>query len=414
MKFTTLFPLVFFFLSPVCFSQRIAALTIELSDTEHKSDIPVNVDLDEITFIPDSMLSLFEARDSDFVPVPFQIEPGERRRLHWIIEAEATDENTRCYELIRKKSFHPAVVKADLENGCLTIHQEDKNLLSYWFRTVYPPPGVDTIYKRSGFIHPLRTPSGHELTRIQPPDHYHHYGIWNPWTQVLFEKDTIDFWNINSRQGTVRFANFVSVVEGPVFSEFEALHEHVVFKKTGKEKVALNELHKVRVYRVQRDCDCYFIDFYFRMSCAGESPFRILEYLYAGLGWRTTGEWDRNNSMVLTSEGRTRKDSDGSKARWCIVQGNLGNDYGGALMMSYPANYNFPEPLRVWPEDQNERGDLFVNFCPVKDMDWLLKPHNNYFLRYRFLVYNGRIEEYQAENSWKNFSSPPLIRVIKY
>ncbi|WP_332910638.1 DUF6807 family protein [Algoriphagus boritolerans] len=26
----------------------------------------------------------------------------------------------------------------------------------------------------------MTSPSGQVLSRIQPPDHYHHYGIWGP------------------------------------------------------------------------------------------------------------------------------------------------------------------------------------------------------------------------------------------
>ena len=95
-------------------------------------------------------------------------------------------------------------------NGALTFRAGNKNLLSYQYQLVYPPAGQDTNYKRSGFIHPVWTPHGQILTRIQPPDHYHHYGIWNPWTHTVFEKDTVDFWNLKGRQGTVRFAKFIS------------------------------------------------------------------------------------------------------------------------------------------------------------------------------------------------------------
>src|SRR5688500_1229936 len=69
-------------------------------------------------------------------------------------------------------------------NGSVTFRADNKNLLSYQYQTVYPPAGQDTNYKRSGFIHPVCTPDGQMLTRIQPPDHYHHYGIWNPWTHT--------------------------------------------------------------------------------------------------------------------------------------------------------------------------------------------------------------------------------------
>jgi hypothetical protein len=230
---------------------------------------------------------------------------------------------------------------------------------------------------------------------------------------VAFEGDTVDFWNINSKQGTVRFAKFVSVENGPVYSEFGALHEHVVFKKTGREKVAMNELQRVRVYDPGKNQDFFIVDFDIQMNCSDESPVKLLEYRYAGLGWRTTEKWDNKNSMVLTSEGKTRKDADGSKARWCIVQGEIDNDYAGVVMMSFPTNYNYPEPLRIWPENQNNRGDMFANFCPTKDMDWLLNPGKIYFLRYRLLVYNGHIDKDKAESAWYYFANPPKVTVRK-
>ena len=188
----------------------------------------------------------------------------------------------------------------------------------------------------------------------------------------------------------------------------------MVFKKEGGEKTAMNELQGVRVYAPQGNPDYFIVDFNIQLNCAGAYPFEILEYRYAGLGWRTTGEWTNVNSMVLTSESKTRKDADGSKARWCIVQGEIEDDYAGVVMMSYPTNYNFPEPLRIWPEDQYGRGDMFANFCPTKNMDWILKPGKNYMLRYRFLVYNDRLNSEKADIAWQYFAFPPEIKITKY
>ncbi|HPH47498.1 MAG TPA: PmoA family protein, partial [Chryseolinea sp.] len=280
----------------------------------------------------------------------------------------------------------------------------------YHFETVYPPQDIDTAFRRSGFIHPLWTPHGQSLTRIQAPDHYHHYGVWNPWTHVLFEGDTVDFWNLKDKKGTVRFAKFVSVTNGAVYGEFKAVHEHVAFKKNGTEKVALNELQTVRVFQPKANQDYYVVDITIQMNCASESPFKILEYRYAGLGWRATEKWNKENSEVLTSEGKTRKEADGTTARWCIVQGALDADYGGAVMMSYPSNYNHPEPLRIWPENSNN-GEMFAMFAPTKTKDWLLMPGNTYTLKYRFIVFNGHFTKEKAESGWQHYSAPPKITI---
>ncbi|OFY65162.1 MAG: hypothetical protein A2V64_11060 [Bacteroidetes bacterium RBG_13_43_22] len=394
-------------------SQKIASFEVRLSQPAYGLDIPVSSDLDAVTFISDTVLNLYEIKGRNRIPVAFQIEQGDRRRLHWMVTAGAGNNEKHIYELVREKPDKKPVITATSTDGTLLIHKGDQNLLQYYFKTVYPPAGVDTAYKRSGFIHPLWTPKGQVLTRIQPPDHFHHYGIWNPWTAVQYEGDKIDFWNINSKQGTVRFANFASVQGGSLFAEFSALHEHVVFIKTGGEKVALNEIQSVRVYRPQENQDFYIVDFNIALNTATDSPFKILEYRYAGLGWRTTEKWDNKNSMVLTSEGMTRKDADGSKAKWCIVQGEIDDNYAGVVMMSYPTNYNFPEPLRIWPENQYNRGDMFANFCPTKDMDWLLMPRQKYVLKYRFLVYNGKVEKEKAESAWFYFANPPEVIVKK-
>lgn len=297
-------------------------------------------------------------------------------------------------------------VELNDKDGILTFRVANKDLLSYQYKTVYPPAGQDTNYKRSGFIHPVYTPHGQVLTRIQPPDHYHHYGIWNPWTHTLFEQDTVDFWNLKQRQGTVRFAKFISKKSGTDYAEFTALHEHVVFKKDGTEKVALNELQTVRVYHPDKSNSSYIVDITSKLSCASQSPLLILAYRYAGLGWRATEFWDKNNSEMLTSEGKTRDNADNTTGKWIIVYGALpGNDEGGIVMLSHPSNYNHPEPLRIWDKTQNGgRGDVFANFSPTKDKDWLLEPGKTYTLKYRLIVFNGKFDKEKAENAWQSFA----------
>jgi hypothetical protein len=404
------FVAVFLISGTAVFAQRIAVFEVDLSKPTNGLQIPAKVDLDAITALSDSVISLVEVQGNKRTPVSFQIENKASRTLYWMVDADNDKTKKRIYELTKgAPSKNTNRMEATTKDGTLILHAGNKNLLQYNFKTVYPPAGIDTAFKRSAFIHPLWTPGGKVLTRIQAPDHYHHYGIWNPWTHVLFEGDTVDFWNIRGRQGTVRFGKFVSITEGPVYAEYQALHEHVSFKK-GKEKVALNELQTVRVYRPENTADNFIVDITIQLNCASESPFKILEYRYAGLGWRATEKWNKDNSEVLTSEGQTRKGADGTTARWAIIQGALDNEYGGAVMMSYPSNYNHPEPLRIWPENSNG-GEMFGMFAPTKTKDWLLVPGKTYVLKYRFNVFNGHFTKEKAESSWQYYSTPPKVTV---
>lgn len=388
-------------------AQTIATFNATLDNISNAIDVPASINLDEVTFVADSSLALFEVQGKKRISIPFQIKNEGHRVMYWSINASGKTNFTYVLEKVKANKFN--IISAVNNGTSLTITSNEKQLLRYYNTTMYPPAGIDSSFKRSGFIHPLWTPHGQELTRIQAPDHYHHYGIWNPWTHVLFEKDTVDFWNLNAKQGTVRFAKLVSKTDGPIFSEIEALHEHVVLKK-GAQKVALNELQTIRVYQPDKNNDYYVVDITSQMNCATESPFLILEYRYAGMGWRTTGYWNNTNCEVLTSEGKTRKDTDGTRAKWCIVQGELpDNEHGGIAFLSYPANYNFPEPMRIWTLNTNVRGDMFFSFAPTKDRNWLLEPNKTYVQKYRMVVFSGKFDAAKAESAWQTYAHPPKI-----
>ena len=393
------------------YAQRLAVFEFDLDKPTNGLEVPVSVNLDQVSFVHDSSLALIEVSGQKRTPVRFQVTQAKNRMLHWIITTAGSSSKKRVFELMKSEPSGFENMNAIVNDGSLTIQSGNQNLLRYWYKTVYPPAGVDTAYKRSGFIHPLWTPHGQELTRIQAPDHYHHYGIWNPWTHVFFEGDTVDFWNIRGRKGTVRFGKFAAVTSGPVYAEFKALHEHVAFKKDKTEKVALNEVQTVRVYKPQENQDYYLVDITIEMTCASESPFLIVEYRYAGLGWRATEKWNKDNSEVLTSEGKSRKEADGSTGKWFIVQGALDNDYGGAVMMSYPSNYNHPEPMRIWPENSNRVGEMFAMFAPTKNTNWMLRPGKTYSLNYRFVVFNGKFTKEKAESAWQHFAHQPKITI---
>jgi len=392
-------------------AQRLATLEVALPNPSTGLQVPVEIDLDAITFVHDSLLQLVQVNGNQRTPVPYQIDRKEKRTLHWLIESSDSKLKKHVFELIKgnRQTAKSNEMKSAIADGALTIQGENKNLLRYQYETLYPPKGIDSVFGRGAFIHPLWSPRGQVLTRIQPPDHYHHYGIWNPWTRVLFQGDTVDFWNLNAKQGTVRFAHFLTKVDGPVFSEYEALHEHVALKKDGIDIITMNEIQSVRVYRPSENY--YMIDFNIQMACADESPVLLLEYRYGGFGWRTTEQWHKDNSEVITSEGKNRKNADGSTARWCIVQGEVDKDYAGVVMMSYPGNYNHPEPLRIWPESMYNRGDMFANFATTKNTDWKLNPGQRYTLKYRLLVFNDRYTKDKAEQAWQYFSKPAQVTI---
>ena len=377
---------------------------------------PLSASLEGVDYNTDKgALRLFEIEGKNRIELPCQLEPGNSPRLWWIPEAKTATGPSRKFILIKDSTFRAKnAITAELNAKTLIIFQNKEKVLQYNVAEVFPPDTVRTIYRRSGFIHPLWSPSGNVLTRINAPDHWHHFGIWNPWTKTHFEGHSTDFWNLAEGQGTVRFAGFNALVSGPVFGGFKARQEHVDFQCKGGDKVAMNEVWDIRIWNIgsYAGVKVWVWDMTTTLNCASASPITLEAYRYGGgIGFRANEAWSNQNSWVLTSEGKIRKDADGSRARWCDVGGEFsGNGTSGILFMSNPSNREYPEPMRVWPENANGgRGDMYFEFCPIRDKSWELIPGNEYVLKYRMLVYDGKIDPLLAERLWNDFAHPPLV-----
>ena len=276
------------------------------------------------------------------------------------------------------------------EENKTTIYLGQQPVLSYVHEETLPPAGVDTIYKRSAYIHPLYSPGGERLTRIQPPDHWHHYGIWNPWTRTHFGKYKVD-------------------LEEMDLAGFRVRQEHIYFMEDGSEGVALDEVWKVTVQNLPNHA--YLVDLVTTLSTPLKTGITLEAYRYGGgLGYRGTEKWDPSNSSVLTSEGKTWAEADATHARWVIIEGESSVEEGrsGILFLSHPENRSHPEPMRMWPPDSNNRKEnVFFEFCPIRHQEWVLDPGKEYVLKYRMVVFDGNMEAAAAELWWSEYANKP-------
>jgi len=387
-------------LSHLACRQTIIA-TITADAGEHtRIDTPVSLSLAGIPL--NSAIRLEEVRGDERFPVRSQIERGACPKLCWVLSGTTPAGTRRVYRIIEGKARTTPAVKAVLNDRSLEITAEGAKVLRYNHAPVPPPEGVNDRYIRSAFIHPLWSPSGEELTRIHPPDHVHHMGLWNPWTKTEFEGRSVDFWNLGKGEGTVRFVKYLSTTSGPVFGGFRALQAHVDLTAPGGEKTALNEIYDVRVWNPGKTGG-WICDFTTTQSCASSSPLTVLKYRYGGFGFRAAASWNKGD--YLTSEGLSRDDGHGTRARWCIVHGPTARGPAGVVFMSHPRNRDHPEPMRIW----NQRPEIFFNFCPVQKEDWKLEPGGKYILRYRLYIYDGTVTQDEADRFWNDYANPPGV-----
>lgn len=375
---------------------------------------PVSFGLENVSISDTLSFQLCEKVNGKLVQKAFQIEPGYIPQLWWILDGTTAPGKSREYILFKDapQKFENKIFSV-VTPGSIVLRNGNSDILHYQTAVMYPPAKVDTAYKRSGFIHPLMTPSGNILTRVSPPDHYHHVGIWNPWTKVKIGNHVTDFWNLYEKQGTVRFAGINSTVSGPVYGGFSVRQEHIDFQGKRPEELAINEVWDVRAWNVEplAGQKAWLVDLTTFLSVAGDSSIVFEAYRYGGgIGIRANEEWTKDNSTVLTSEGKARKDADGSRARWTDLNGAFKNNgQSGIVFFSHPSNREHPEPMRVWPESMNNRGDVYFEFCPIRYKEWKLDPGTVYRLKYRMLVYDGKINKETADRIWNDFAYPPVV-----
>ncbi len=384
-------------------------------------ELPASVRLEEVTA---------DGRNA----VPCQVEACKPARLWFVLSGKTPAGAKRNFELAAGEGAKAGGgVEVKKDDAVLDILCGGKKVMQYHHAPVAPPEGVDKSYTRSAYIHPLWSPGGILMTEDFPKDHYHHKGIWNPWTHTRFEGVDVDFWNLRAQQGTVRFVDFVSTTSGAVFGGFVARHDHVVlpgaFKpkpaKKGqkappappepaggyKEKVALNETWDVRVWNVaQAGKELWLFDIVSTQKAASSSPLELLKYHYGGMGYRGAAEWKGKDASVLTSEGAARGKTNATRVRWCDSAGATDGKWSGLVMMSHPSNFRFPEPIRTW-DGANQ--NLFCCFAPEQLGDFAIEPGKDYVFRYRFYAHEGKVDPAVADRLWNDFADPPAVEVSK-
>lgn len=366
---------------------------------------PISLDLGVLV---GDKITLFNGEES----IPFDIDTITNKI--WFVHN--TKRNSKYHIIVNAASNKTnATLSAIEKDGDLLLSKGNTSLVGYRYGMHYPPKGVDSIFRKSGFIHPILTPKGDTLTRINAPDHWHHYGVWGPWTHTRIDTMRVDFWNLGDGQGSVLFKDFNEIYNGTVSTGFNAAQEHLDYKTESKPQVALNENLQVKMWDLNRD-DRYMLDYTSTFTTPLKKGILFEAYRYGGgLGMRFTERWHKDNCEVLTSEGEDRLTADGTNARWAIVSGvsSDGKGTNGILFLSNPKNRMHPEPMRVWPIDGNGgRGDMFFEFCPIRHVEWQIEPNKEYELKYRMVVFDGEMTKEEAEAYWKSFANTPQVNQI--
>ncbi|HXX92950.1 MAG TPA: PmoA family protein [Planctomycetota bacterium] len=294
----------------------------------------------------------------------------------------------------------PKVQVQDQDGKYLLVSYGGRKILRYNYAPVPPPAGIDPIFERSGYLHPIWTPSGKVITHDSPKGHLHHHGLWGAWTSSEFEGRKSNFWESIEKQGRVECVKVEETFSGPVFGGFRARHRFVNLNGPGGPKTALEETWEVRVYAV---ADRFIFDLVSTQTCATAEPLVIREYRYGGIGFRGSGDWEgKAGCWFLTSEGRSRADGHATRARWCLMGGKVSGEDCAIAFLGSPSDFRYPQPMRIHPDEP------FFNWAVPQGGDFSIEPGRPYVARYRFVVSDGRPTAESVESQWKAYAEPAV------
>lgn len=279
----------------------------------------------------------------------------------------------------------------------IEIRDGNQTMLVYNKALVPPPEGKDQAYARSGFIHPLKSPSGGVVTSIHADDHIHHVGLWHAWVKTDHKGRHFDFWNLGGKTGKVRFVKTLSSFSEDGSVGFSVQQEQVGMTEDGtKEEVILNETFTVKVRKTEGS---YLVDYDTVQTNVTDAPLELPAYRYGGcIAYRAPYHWNKENSNYLTSEGKDRTNGHTTRGRWCAMFGPT--DHGDATLaiLCHPENRDAPQRMRVWPD-----GKVFFNYVPIQETGWGLNPNQPSTMKYRVVISDGKANADQLNTFWNQY-----------
>lgn len=268
----------------------------------------------------------------------------------------------------------------------IVITRNGKHVLTY-LKTAKVPPGVDAKYGRSGFIHPISTPSGRVLTDDYPvPHHSHQHGLFFAWRKASFEGNELNFWEPS--KAVVRHEKTLEIMneKGVAGFRVELAHVH------GARKV-LREAWTVKV-----SAETGHIDLKSEQSCATASPLTLEKFHYGGMAIRGTRQWFRDAHTskgapkdefvepctMITNEGKTQANGNHSRPRWVSMTGKIDGAPASITFIPHPSNFRYPQPVRLHPKMP------YFCFIPTAEKPFKIEPGTPWISRYRIVAEDGK------------------------
>ena len=287
----------------------------------------------------------------------------------------------------------------ETDDSLIIFTEEGKPILEYLKKPSKEAEKHPPHYTRSGYIHPLYSPSGKILTGDYAADHPHQHGLFFAWTKSTFRGKATEFWNQAKKLGDVRFTRYLGEERGKESCSF--LFEQIFTAGKDSNEPILKETWRVDL--PGKSMPYHHFDLFSTQTCATKDPLLIKKYHYGGMAIRGNSQWmkkDENGKpkgKMITSEGKARKNGNHSRPRWVAMYGPVDGHDCGVVVMNHPDNFRYPQWVRLHPSMP-----YFV-YSPMVEEPFMIEPGKPYVSKFRFLTYDGTPDHRVIEGSWKEW-----------
>ncbi len=295
-------------------------------------------------------------------------------------------------------------LKVSQTDDVIVVRRRSQAIVTYNKVSPPAPRGIDSIYERSGCLHPINSPRGRTVTQMFPIDHPHQHGIFSAWVKTKYDGQAVDFWNLAGGTGRVLHERVVRTFQEKNAVGFEV---DLIHRATMKVPVdVLRERWKVTVYPT--DGTYHYFDLESTQRALTDKPLIVSKHHYGGMVLRGPTRWltaqdhhvrkhpdlAREPSKFVNDLGSDRMKGNHQHAKWVALTGSLDGKPATIAVLSHADNFRAPQAARLHPTKP------YFCFAPCVDGTFAIDREHPFNARYRYLVTDTEPDAKWIDQQW--------------
>jgi len=283
----------------------------------------------------------------------------------------------------------------------ILVKRGEKTILQYNKQPTEEAADHPDHFSRTGYIHPIHTPSGQVVSGDFAESHPHHHGLFFAWTRTRFQGRTPEFWNQKLEKGRISFVETLETADGNEQCRFRVRHLWEDLTAPDGPVPVFRETWTVTA----RDAgdERFVFDVESELRLVAEEPLTVEKYHYGGMAIRGIDAWGREEGgspvgKMITSEGKGTKEGNHTRPRWAALHGPLEEGRGGVAVLGHPDNFRAPQWVRLHPKMP------YFAFGPMVEEPFSIEPGEAYRSNFRVVVFDGEVEPETLDAEWTKFS----------